>query len=59
MFELAFLKKRILNWIDFASKEMPTVQESLNLLQRCKYYLEGTSGRYALYIRGGEGGTPI
>ena len=28
------------------SRKMTTVQESLNMLQRCKYYLEGTSGRY-------------
>ena len=31
------------------SREMTTVQESLNMLQRCKHYhdyLEGTSGRY-------------
>ena len=46
MSEFVFLKKRILNWIDVASRKMTTVQESLNMLQRCKYYLEGTSGRY-------------
>ena len=28
------------------SREMTTVQESLNMLQCCKHYLEGTSGRY-------------